>query len=440
MRSPIPVSLGFFLVSGIVYLLQLRPETGVFLMMLAAPVWSVALINAGFIGIAIEAAIGFTRRFWLVLPVLWFGGYAAFAAADRLAMTHEARRLHADAATAGLPSSRRPTLVIHDPDSYIGGEIATRLVTGTDASVVYVAAADGTTAYRFAPLSYCGGSGSRMAGATIRQRTPMGIATRVDGACVLSVAENAPASAVQVFLEKERVPDTAGRRYVLVMGSPDGPRIPLRAGDKGPLTWFPMPILGCALNSAMNRWECMARFAREPAEVSGRGGESGQAASALAAAFALAPRTADTPADPVAEARLAALAEEGTHKALATLDLMLEQPLQSEHSFIDVSSLLSRPSAFRDRAPAMAAAVRRHMGDEGAAGTLSAFQILLAGLPEADFATVRPVLSDVYRPGAELPRGLTVRALMTRLGVSGRRMPGSRDVYRIEAVHRTDPG
>lgn len=434
MRSPIPVSLGFFLVAAAAYLLQLSPVTGVFLMILAAPLWSVFLINAGFVGIAIEAATGFTRRFWLVLPVLWFGGYAAFAAADRIAIANEMRALKSAAAETGRPSAPSPNLLIHDPAAYLGDEIATRLVSGYDVPVVQVATSAGTTAYRFAPESFCGGL-SRLSGRQpVLQRRSMGAPTGMDTGCVVYVTEPKAAGALEVFLDKERTSGPLAWRTVLAVGAPDGPRFPLRAAASTPLTWLPMPILGCSLNSGMNQWECVARFGRESAPTVG-GDEPSQAVTVLAAALELSPRTTETPTD---EARLQQLANESTQEALAAVDRMLAEPLQKEHSFIHVSALRARPSAYSDRAPAMAAVVRRHMGDEDAAATLTAFQILLAGLPDDDFAEVRPILAEVYRQGAELPRDLTVRALMTRLGVRGRTEPGSRDLYRIAAVRPGD--
>ena len=65
-----------------VYALQTFPFIGIVLMFMLAKFWSVALINAGMIGTAIEALTGRVSRWWLVLPVAFYGGYFAFAAAD----------------------------------------------------------------------------------------------------------------------------------------------------------------------------------------------------------------------------------------------------------------------------------------------------------------------------------------------------------------------
>jgi hypothetical protein len=92
----LPKSLLFFAATGAVFLLQLFPYTGVFLMFLLAPFWSVVLVNLGFIGIALEAASGQVTRLWLILPTAWFGAYTWFAVADHGAL----ERLQHDIAAA----------------------------------------------------------------------------------------------------------------------------------------------------------------------------------------------------------------------------------------------------------------------------------------------------------------------------------------------------
>lgn len=75
LRSRLPVSLGFFVVTAAVFLLQVIPVTGVFLMFALAMFWSIVLINAGMIGMAAEAALGRVSRWWLLLPLAFYGGY-----------------------------------------------------------------------------------------------------------------------------------------------------------------------------------------------------------------------------------------------------------------------------------------------------------------------------------------------------------------------------
>jgi hypothetical protein len=87
-----PWSLWFFVATAVVYLLQRFPPTGIFLMLFLAMFWSVILVNAGFIGIGIEALTGRVSLAWLLLPLLYFGGYYAFYAKDQAALA--AARAH----------------------------------------------------------------------------------------------------------------------------------------------------------------------------------------------------------------------------------------------------------------------------------------------------------------------------------------------------------
>lgn len=66
MRSRFPVSLAFFAVTALVFLLQLIPVTGVFLMFALAMFWSVVLVNAEIIGVAIKSVLGCVSRWWLL--------------------------------------------------------------------------------------------------------------------------------------------------------------------------------------------------------------------------------------------------------------------------------------------------------------------------------------------------------------------------------------
>jgi hypothetical protein len=84
MSRPFPLSLILFVVTGVVYVLQTIPYTGIFLMFVMAPFWSVALVNVGFIGVAIEAAVGRVSRWWLIVPMVFYSAYGAFAARDQL--------------------------------------------------------------------------------------------------------------------------------------------------------------------------------------------------------------------------------------------------------------------------------------------------------------------------------------------------------------------
>lgn len=58
MRKFFPISLLGLVATGVVYLLQVIPLTGIFLMFALAMFWSVVLINGSMIGVVIEALVG----------------------------------------------------------------------------------------------------------------------------------------------------------------------------------------------------------------------------------------------------------------------------------------------------------------------------------------------------------------------------------------------
>jgi hypothetical protein len=98
-RRAIPLSSFLFAATALWVGLQHISALGVFMVFLLAPLWSILLLNAAFVGIGAEAAIGRVSRLWLALPIAWFGGYLLFAAADHRAL--EALRLQPAADTAG---------------------------------------------------------------------------------------------------------------------------------------------------------------------------------------------------------------------------------------------------------------------------------------------------------------------------------------------------
>lgn len=81
-----PWSLWFFAATLAVYLLQRFPLTGVFLMVVGAAFWSIILVNLGVIGIGAEALTGRVSRLWLLVPLLYFGGYYWLYSRDQAAL------------------------------------------------------------------------------------------------------------------------------------------------------------------------------------------------------------------------------------------------------------------------------------------------------------------------------------------------------------------
>lgn len=264
-----PWSLWFFVVAGVVYLLQRFPPTGIFLMFVLAMFWSVFLINAGFIGIALEAITGRVGLGWLALPLIYFGGYYAFYAKDQMvlasARSHYARvnsgkSVSFDPNTQDLILEKRRGDFSPIPQDFvrrfglqrafdanglvhfIGNSESCSLIRGNDAyrsAGIYAFGfhTDGDIGKRRLVKDYC------IAYAPMRPDRPV---VRVISDDYVTSELGLPVRRLEMHVRDER----SGQEFELL------------AGHASPLPPFPMPVMGCALNSGNPSWECFAGFNR----------------------------------------------------------------------------------------------------------------------------------------------------------------------------------
>jgi hypothetical protein len=75
MLHKIPVSIWLLVFSVVVFLLQISPLPGIFLMMFGAPFWPVITVNIAFLLMFVEAISGRAPKWMIVLPALYLGGY-----------------------------------------------------------------------------------------------------------------------------------------------------------------------------------------------------------------------------------------------------------------------------------------------------------------------------------------------------------------------------
>lgn len=437
MRLPIPVSFGFLVFAGIAYLLQLTPIIGVFLMILAAPYWSVILVNLGFLGIALEAGFGTTRRFWMILPILWFGGYAGWAATDRIILATETSKLRQiNAANAVMVGASGPVII--DNDRYYDGQaMAVTLASRYAVSPVYVTTTGlrkvrATTAYRFSRGGLCAGSIGDDGPQISRHALP-GSRGRRNG-CVYSLQEDPPAQTVRISITHHPDPGSGllASRTEMRMAGTSGSDMVFQTATGAPLPWIPRPILGCALNSGLSEWQCFHQFDRERSRdlLTGQFGNEGLE-DAIAAALGLAPRTARTQDDPASEARTAELTAAAISRDLANLEAMLADPETTEHGYVNLAMLKTAPDLLHPHIPAMMDVIEGRFTDPAASRTVRTFQILLAELPDAEFQPLIPRFVRLYVPGAELSSDIAVVGIMDRIRVTRARVSGRSDVTRI---------
>lgn len=335
MRRSFPLSLAFFAATGLLFVLQLIPVTGIILMFMLAMLWSVLLVNAGMIGVAVEAAIGRVSRLWLLLPIVFYGGYGMVAAQDhvalrRLAASYEAANVHV---APGFDPAHQALL--------LEGMGSGWLLANHALPVTYSAtsrAPEGYEAHRLVGRAAC----------DIVRRTPEAEAAGVrvsnrwtsggresglpDDFCILSTPDVPPLPIVRVAQtetrgHEARLPVT---RVTTTIAMPDGRRFTLHDGRASPLHWLPMPMIGCGLISSSASWQCQAMFLRDDdAPILPGSGRYERNPIALARALGLKPVGADAlhGADlaPILP-RLNRLPEEALVQQTAKLDAIIANP------------------------------------------------------------------------------------------------------------------
>jgi hypothetical protein len=293
----VPVSTLLFPLTAIFYLLQLSPVLGVFLMLAAAPLWSVVLVNAGFAGIACEALSRRVPIWWLAAPILWFGGYALVATHDHVTEASLRHALAAANATVKVPfGADRHALV------FVGDEKPDWYVENYDLPIAYqrhpARANSGSRSTRLISLAMCERIRSQpaliKAGIHVR-----GIHDDFEGGaarfhevpfCLLEQDEDpkSPAVTVDVQHQESWVRTLPVLLTTTTITMPDGQRFTLKDATASPLAWFPLPILGCSLDSSAPSWACTTQFYRlGPSPTGLHGSRAGSDHGALPEALSL---------------------------------------------------------------------------------------------------------------------------------------------------------
>ena len=263
-----PWSLWFFIATLIVYLLQRFPLTGIFLMVVGAAFWSIILINLGVIGIGVEAVIGRVSRLWLIVPLAYFGGYYWFYSKDQaaLAVLRAQYAQFNDGKALPFDPTAQDLLLDDDKGSFLStssfvpyyglgrafssnGRMA--LLGDSDACALL----RGNDVYRSAGIHSSGLSSSE---AAAKRPQNLGFCSitapgepdrplvRVAGESAESIHARMPVT-TQTF----RIRDEATRKGIVV-----------KSAFAAPLKRFPMPVMGCALNSGGGSWDCFHGFMR----------------------------------------------------------------------------------------------------------------------------------------------------------------------------------
>ena len=403
-----PVSLLFFVLTGAIFALQLVPATGVVMMFMAAMFWSAVTINLGFVFLAIESLARPRFRYWLALPILYFGIYFALAVISHKELADLDTRLRADSSGVSVafsPSTQDIVVAGHRTSMFSFG-IASSLVRDYDLSVAYEETSSfktaGHAAYRMGAQPLCSliARDKKARAAGIHAYGVIGrnaIASRgqlLADICTVAGPEDPAKEVVLVTVSNSR---KAYRTFEATFDQidirpPKGDGVAVMTGNAAPLPWIPRPVMGCFLNASPGRWVCKAGFDRGSPRVLGVDAEFGrEQATAVARVLGLAPVSLPdrhVKAITVFPEALSSSIDAVNSVSSENLDRLIADP--SQQVWInDLAGLREHPEMWRPRILAVQEAMERALdGGEQTRPGARTLQQLLASLPDDDF---RPV-------------------------------------------------
>lgn len=264
-----PFSLWLIILGVCAGLFTLVPFVGQIFGLLMGTLLAGALINAGFAGIAVEAVISRLSRWWLVIPIGWFGFYAFLVSSNwQDAAREDARWRAANSAQVQFDPARHSLVIVNeDGDSSRTAELLERY------NLPEIYEAVGPRRERFVMRI-----GDR---ATCATQTPVprlrrrpfgngGILTEradplPDGRCIYSLPATPPHPEFRVVVGNARdsarsdwLPATNMVRVSLL--PPDGPGAGMQAGTVGTLTVVPLLNIGCIPNLERGSPICQVGF------------------------------------------------------------------------------------------------------------------------------------------------------------------------------------
>ena len=364
-----PVSLVFFLATGVVFLLQAFPLTGIFLMFLLAPFWSVPLINLGMIGIALEALTRQVSWRWLIVPIGFYGIYYAVAAADHQTLAALTAQYDSANAKVAVPFDPATQALVFDDDN--SGAV---FVQNYRLPVVYNANRnypEGFRSSRMIDNAVCTSLRDNKA------LSPAGVYTTWfhDGDdiyhqkfekrfCNIGMPERPTLPLVRVARREDKIlsvtlPITRVTRSVT---TPDGKRFELLGGVAAPLSWIPMPVMGCMLDSGTPAWRCSAGFWRSGftpiVSVTTRYGRDDAVLARALGLKRVAPADRVGGDTTIVRAKLAEVEAATLARQMAAVDAMIADPTAKVEKW-DTGVLANRPEALAAKADAIMTGLER---------------------------------------------------------------------------------
>ncbi|PXA86062.1 hypothetical protein DMC47_35870 [Nostoc sp. 3335mG] len=294
-------SLACFLVAGAVVLLQLFPLTGIVLAMLGGPFWSALLINLGFILLAAEALTEDAPRFLLIAPALWFGGYGIATIDSHLQAYSFYRGIVANNAPklVGWDQRSMDLIITRGPDdSFIGSNLTPDALVN-DYSIDRVYENRGTAPQGGMWLTElvqenCPRKGVGVEDGVVfetpynRKRHPDQRTGPAAGLCLKTRQSSSWLPSIDIEpgrIEERRQGLIETSRQPITISRSGSTIATVETGWARPLSWLPLPMIGCGLNDGQAKWECFAAFSREG--ISRKTGDTSSPVAVVAHALGL---------------------------------------------------------------------------------------------------------------------------------------------------------
>ncbi|WP_017664540.1 hypothetical protein [Porphyrobacter sp. AAP82] len=437
-----PASLNFLGAALVVLALQAVPWTGIFLMILAGPLWAGVLVTLAMTGILWEVATGQASPVWLALPGCYFGAYYLLAAWERIAASRIAAGIAAANAGQALACdpARQDVLLVNGKGSLqidigplLAGYALARVFRG--GQVHFLGTSEACLLAR--------GEAARQSGVSCFGHSP-GARAAVSGAMRACGIISAPGEPERPVLRVTS--DRSAERRMLVpvqfedftlLDEASGATCRLRSGEARLLARFPFPIIGFALNSGAPKWQGFAGWMRQRAVPLADGGTRAGGAALVAGAMGLAPSD-DVAARAVGAEAVAALIDASdtalADKELAILGTMLADPLTHVRDGW-FRHLVIRPLVVVPYADRILAALHiLQASDLRASENGRNLWRLLSALPDAVLEPHRARIVDWLDPAQARPWTLATDEIYTRLDAA---VPQERAIllHRLESQH-----
>jgi hypothetical protein len=246
----LPASLIFIPATLIIYVLACIPVVNFVIWFVLMPLWPVVIVNGGLLGLAGEVFVRRLPKFWLLLPVAWFGGYGGMAWFDHQALStlrSEVSRANVAVSVPFQANKQSLVYLTDNPDESLiqnyglpvlyskngGDEGGYRSIRMVGDDVCKQLRDHRYSSAKIFP-SWFDEESDIVAGGAFEHRF-----------CMVSMPE--PLSNPPVTLTvKERGANYRGMPVTYVdttIDMPHGTRFTVRDGQASPLGWIPMPVI-----------------------------------------------------------------------------------------------------------------------------------------------------------------------------------------------------